>query len=277
MACFNKWDIGQCGCACDLSFQVFGCRGAETGYNVGSGVTVEWRSGGSTIYSADTDSSGIATVSGVAGNYDIRVTDNRTPSRWETFTSGSISFSCGATVQGSLTTPKSGYHCSDCCGDPLADTLYDTDPNGTWTLAYDGSNVNGAGWYGCGTKTSMASVVTALAAGVCTPTTGTANVPYVIKLPARVAGVGPCEIRTYWGHYLAPGAQRTTSTSTCSAGAMDYNAGIPGTCIGSIGQATAAATPTTTCPPALSLSASLPSTGTSGVANPGSGTHTITE
>lgn len=265
MACFSKWDIGQCGCACSLSVLVKGC--GSTPLAVGSGLTVNLKVGGSTVYTGTTDSTGTASMSGAAGTYDVEVVDGRTPSRWTTQTFTAQSLSCGTPVAVTLTTVKSGFHCtSNNCGDPVADTLYATDANGTWTLTYSGGT-----WSGCATHTSMASVVTNLNAGVCTKITGTANTPYVINY----AGIS---VGNTWGAYQAPFNQQTSATPSCSAGVLDYNATIPVSCFGSIGVDSASMSPTIVCPPSFSLSGTMPgSSAVLGTTNPGAGSITITE
>lgn len=239
---------------------------------IGAGVTVNLKVGGSTVYTGTTDSSGIAAISGAAGTYDIEVVDGRGTSRWNTQTfSGTLS--CGGTTTVTMSAIlgglKTGFYCSYFCGDPLAGTLYGTDANGTWTLTYDASHAQGAGWYGCASKMSMASVVTALNPGACTvSTTGTANVAYYIGLPAAASYV-----RDYYGRH--GGTAQTSSTPTCSAGVLDLNAGIPLSCIGSIFLTIAQATASATCDPA-SITATMPSSASSAT-NPGSGSITITE
>ena len=268
MACFTKGDIGQCGCSCALQVTVLGCNDLP----VGAGVTVNLKVGGSTIYSEDTDSSGEAAISGAAGTYDIEVVDGRTPSRWQTETFTGQILSCGGNTDVTLSSPQSGYHCITICGDPLADTLYATDANGTYTLTYQTPGPSGVdGWYsGCASKASMASVVTALAAGICTPTVGTGNVVYYIRITTDGA------VANVYGAYQNP-PQRTAATPTCSGGTINYNAGIPISCIGSVGPFTAGSSVTVTCPPSPSISGTMNSAGASSTANPGAGSITITE
>lgn len=272
MACFSKQDIGACGCACALQVRVKGC--GATPKAVGSGVTVNLKVGGTTVYTGTTNSSGIAAISGAAGTYDVEVVDGRASSRWATETFSGQSLSCGGTTDVTLSTINSGFHCSEFCGDPLDDTLYATDPNGTWTLTYAATGLGGsgsAGWYGCATKTSMTSVVTSLSAGTCIATTGTANTNYLIQVPASGS-----TLVNHYGQYLAP-PQITTSTPTCSGSALNFAAGIPVGCTGSLGYASASFAATVACPPSLSLTATMPSFGTNLTANPGAGSITITE
>lgn len=277
MACFNKWDIGQCGCSCTLAVRVQGCNAP-----VPAGLDVEILTGATVVYSGTTDSSGVYSFSGTAGTYDVRVTDNRTPSRWQTQTFTSQSLACGGQTDVFLSSPKSGYHClpGGPCGDPWADTLEDTDPNGTWTLTYASSHAHSgyAGWYGCATKTSMASVVTALPPGVCgPPTTGTADVDYVIGIYYDTSD-NKLKVACFYGLYPPPGSERTSSTPTCAGGVLDPNAGIPVSCIGSIVITwDYDDTLTIACPPSASLSATVPTGGGGAWVNPGGGNHTITE
>ena len=272
MACFTKGDIGQCGCSCTLPIEVLGCFNGSAYLPVGSGVTVNLKVGGSTIYTGTTNSSGVASITGAAGVYDIEVVDGRTPSRWATATNTGTSTSCGSTTSVYTGAVNSGFHCSLLCGDPLADTLYATDANGTWTLTYDAGNPNGVGWYSCATKTSMASVVTNLNAGVCTKITGTANTPYFIKMTTGAT------LSDTYGQYAAPGAEQTSATPTCSSGTLNLNATIPVSCLGAITAASASTSGTmASCPPSLSITATMPSTGSNSTANPGAGSITITE
>ena len=262
MACFTKQDIGQCGCSCPLTVTVLGCNDLP----VGAGVTVNLKVGGSTVYTEDTDSSGEAAIAGAAGTYDIEVVDGRTPSRWQTQTFSGQILSCGGNTDVTLGNRKTGYQCTDICGDPLSETLYATDANGTYTMTYSGGQWSSA----CASK-SMSSVVTALAPGFCFPTVGTGTVRYIVVL--QTSGT----IIDVYGFYIAPGSERTSSTPTCTGGALDINAGIPVSCIGSIDTVNASATPSVTCPPSLSLTATMPTSGGASTANPGAGSITITE
>jgi hypothetical protein len=249
--------------------KVYGCLSAFAGFEIGAGFLVEWISSGTTVYSATTDSSGVASVTGTAGTYDLRVTDTRGTPRWSALTASGVIFACNTPVAAVMTTPLSGFRCGGFCPDALKETLYATDANGTWTLTYDASHPSGAGWYGCGTKTSMTGVVTSLSAGACIKTTGTANTSYVIGLSA----VGMLVTNLFGRH---GSGFPTSSTPSCSGGTLDLNANIPGSCAGAIVQESASTTVSGTCAP-LSLTATMPSFGSVGNPNPGAGSITITE
>lgn len=273
MSCFSNWDIGGCGCGGLIGVLVNGCNGAP----VGPGITVNFKVGGSTIATGTTDIFGVASAVGPTDTYDIEVVDGRTPSRWDTETiPGVLCVSGGTFDPVFLSSPKAGFHCSEFCGDPLKDTLTATDPNGGWTLTYDALHPYGSGWYGCATKAAMANVVTSLPPGLCNPATvGAANTVYLIQVLDNSS-----TISNFWGHYTRVGSERTSSTPTCAAGALNLNANLHPTCIalGAVGLAGAGVSASVgDCPPALSLTATMPATGTSSTANPGAGALTVTE
>lgn len=263
MACYSKWDPGNCGCACTLQVAVKGCLGLA----VGSGLTVDIKVGGSTIDTQTTNSSGVATFTQPAGTYDVVVTDGRGTSRWTTQTFTSKSLTCGGSTSVTLTSPKAGFHCW-VCGDPLKDTLNYTDANGTGTLVYDGANVNGSGWYGCGALPSQVGVITSLAAGVCIPTTGTATVNYAIRFGTTN------DASNYWALNFT---NTQAATVTCSSGTLNLNAGIPPSCAGYFHQEQADSSGSFTCPPSFSLTWTMPAVNGLGRPNPGAGSITITE
>jgi hypothetical protein len=88
-----------------------------------AGATVEFKQSGTTIYSGTTGSSGTVTLSIAAGTYDRVV--SRSP-RFTTSTT-SVTVTSGTTSMTVALSAASGYHCSSCCVEPLADTLYLSD------------------------------------------------------------------------------------------------------------------------------------------------------
>lgn len=267
MACYSRWDPGNCGCTCTLQVQVLGCNGGACK----AGLTVEIRSGGSTLETQTTDGSGVATFTTlVAGSYDVRVSDTRTPSRWQTKTDSGVSFTCGGTVNVSMTTPQTSFVCTPWCEEPISKTLSATDPTGTFTLTWRFGYV----WSGCASG-SKSSVVTAVAVGTCAATVGTGTVSYVIQLQDAA---GFPSLSDTWAYYNRSGQERTTATATCSAGIMNVHSGLIGICDGIVVLTAAIGTGTSlACPLSFSVSGTMPSTGAFSTANPGAGTLTVTE
>lgn len=249
--------------ACNSSVWVKGCYALP----VGSGITVNLKINGTTVYSSTTNSTGYAAYNSANGVYDVEVVDSRSDVRWNTHTFSNASLTCNSTYVATLTNSVNSFYCTNFCGDPLKDTLYVTDPNGTWTITNTGNGV----WKGCASHTSMANVVTALAPGTCVRTNGTGTVDYLIELLYNTVGYK-------WTYLAAPPAQ-TMSTGTCANGVLNTDTNVDITCILATGQDDYGGTPTAnSCPPSVSLTFTMANTsGSLNTANPGAGLLTITE
>jgi hypothetical protein len=266
-----------CGCcSCALQVNVRGCNSMS----LAAGLTVDLKVGGSTIYSGTTDSSGTASISGAAGTYDVVVTDSRTPSRWDTQTFTGQTLTCGGTLTVTMTSVKTGFTCVPMCAEPISDTLYGTDVNGTWTLTrmtYAALSITG--WWGCASRSGM-TAVTSINAG-CIRTTGTGTVPYIVGL--YVSG-SSWVLANDWGK-ITSFPDQTSGTPTCSSGALNLNAGLTPGCFGIVQRtgATSLTITSSSCPLSFSVSGQVPirDTGINTTNNPGSptigSTLTVTE
>jgi hypothetical protein len=134
-------------CAMTIKVAVRGCASLWLG-----SATVNVKDGGGTVVATGT-TSGSDLSGGVGSAYNLLLSPTLAAgaytlevvhSRFVTHTQ-SVTLACGAnTLTAGTLTPATGYHCSGCCAEPLADTLHGTiSGGGTLTATYSSAD---GGW-----------------------------------------------------------------------------------------------------------------------------------
>jgi hypothetical protein len=135
VACYNRWDIGGCGCAsCTETFTVLGCNLLPA---VGVTVSVFASSGGALLASGTTNGSGQVALAWAGASGNVWVTITGYSSRFNAFAQ-TVAIVCGSSKTLSLV-PAAGYACDpgSGCFLPVKTTLFlSAGILGSATLAY---------------------------------------------------------------------------------------------------------------------------------------------